>query len=90
MNKNQLPFTALAVLCLSAASCTSQTVTMIQPQSGATAECSGSSYGFGQLFTESFVDSCARAYEQRGFVPLERLTPEDRARLEKRGLLPKS
>jgi hypothetical protein len=63
---------------------------MIQPQSGATAECSGSSYGFGQLFTESFVDSCARAYEQRGFVPVERLTPEDRGRLEKQGLLPKS
>ena len=69
--------------------CTSQTVKMIQPQSGATANCSGSSYGFGQLFTESFVDSCARAYHDRGFVPLERLTPEARADLEKRGLLPK-
>jgi len=69
--------------------CTSQTVKMIQPQSGATANCSGSSYGFGQLFTESFVDSCARAYQDRGFVPLERLAPEARADLEKRGLLPK-
>lgn len=69
--------------------CTSQTVKMIQPQSGATANCSGSSYGFGQLFTESFVDSCARAYQDRGFVPLERLTPEARADLEERGLLPK-
>jgi hypothetical protein len=69
--------------------CTSQTVKMIQPQTGATADCSGSSYGFGQLFTESFVDSCARAYQDRGFVPLERLSPEGRADLEKRGLLPK-
>ncbi|HEX7232993.1 MAG TPA: hypothetical protein VF452_21600 [Candidatus Binatia bacterium] len=69
--------------------CTSQTVKMIQPQTGATADCSGSSYGFGQLFTESFVDSCARAYQDRGFVPLERLTPEARADLAKRGLLPK-
>ena len=68
--------------------CTTETVKMIQPQTGATADCSGSSYGFGQLFTESFVDSCARVYQDRGFVPLERLSPEARADLEKRGLLP--
>jgi hypothetical protein len=79
-------FTGLA-LALSA--CTSQTVTMIQPQTGATAECSGSSVGFGPLFTESFVDSCARVYENRGYVALQRLTPEERASLERRGLLPK-
>lgn len=74
---------------LALSACTSQTVKMIQPQTGATADCSGSSYGFGQLFTESFVDSCARAYQDRGFVPLERLSPQARADLEKRGLLPK-
>jgi hypothetical protein len=71
------------------AGCTSQTVTMIQPHTGATAECSGSSYGFGPLFSEKISDRCARVYEDRGFVPLERLTPEDRASLEQRGLLPK-
>jgi hypothetical protein len=80
-------FTGLA-LALSA--CTSQTVKMIQPQTGATAECSGSSVGFGQLFTESFTDSCTRVYENRGYVALERLTPEERASLERRGLLPKN
>ena len=69
--------------------CTGQTVKMIQPRTGTTSECSGSSYGFGQLFSESFVDSCARAYQDRGFVPLERLSPEERASLEQRGLLPK-
>jgi hypothetical protein len=69
--------------------CTSQAVTMIQPSTGATAECSGSSYGFGPLFSEKISDSCARVYQDRGFVPLERLTPEDRASLEQRGLLPK-
>jgi len=83
---NQIIF---AGLLLAIAGCTSQTVKMIQPQSGATAECRGSSYGFGQLFTESFVDSCTRAYENRGYVALQRLTPEDRARLEQRGLLSK-
>ena len=80
----------LALTGLLSAGCTSQTVMMIQPQTGATAECSGSSYGFGPLFSESFVDSCARVYEGRGYVPLERLTPEERARLGERGLLPKT
>jgi hypothetical protein len=79
----------LAVVLLANAGCTSQTVTMVQPQTGATAECSGSSYGFGQLFTESFVDSCTRIYENRGYVAVQRLTPEERAGLEQRGLLPK-
>jgi hypothetical protein len=74
---------------LAFAGCTSQTVKMVQPQTGATAECSGSSYGFGPLFSESVVDSCTRVYENRGYVARERLTPEDRASLEQRGLLPK-
>ena len=78
-----------ASLSLAFGACTSQTVKMIQPQTGATAECSGSSYGFGPLFSESVVDSCARVYENRGYVALQRLTPEERARLEQRGLLPK-
>lgn len=79
----------LAALFLGISACTSQTVKMIEPQTGATAECSGSSIGFGPLFTESFVDSCARVYQNRGYVSLERLTPEERASLERRGLLPK-
>lgn len=78
-----------AALSLALSACTSQTVKMIQPRTGATAECSGSSVGFGQLFSESFVDSCARVYENRGYIPLERLTPEERATLERQGLLPK-
>jgi hypothetical protein len=69
--------------------CASQTVKMIQPQTGATAECSGSSVGLTPILSESFVDSCARVYQDRGFVPLERLTPEERTSLEQRGLLPK-
>ena len=67
----------------------SNTAVLIQPQTGATAECSGSSVGIGPLFSESFVDSCSRAYENRGYVAVQRLTPEERASLERRGLLPK-
>ena len=76
-------------LSLALSACTSQTVKMIQPQTGATAECNGSSFGIGPLFSENFVDRCARVYENRGYVPVQRLTPEERANLERRGLLPK-
>jgi hypothetical protein len=85
-NRASLPaffFMALSLL----AGCINQTVLMIHPQTGATAECSGSSYGFGPLFSENVSDSCARVYKDRGFVPLERLTAEDRDSLEPRGLL---
>ena len=78
-----------AVSLLAISACTSQTVKMIQPETGAVAECRGSSVGIGPLFSESFVDSCARVYENRGYVALQRLTPEQRAFLERRGLLPK-
>ena len=89
-NRNLVRNIILTSVVLALVGCTSQTVKMIQPPTGATADCSGSSYGFGPLFSESVADSCARVYEDRGFVPLERLTPEDRASLEQRGLLPKN
>lgn len=62
---------------------------MIHPQSGATAWCGG--VGMGLMFggAESFVGSCASSYERQGYVPVEKLTPEQRADLERRGLLPK-
>ena len=89
MTKFKLHWIGFAALLPVLAGCTSQRVTMVQPQTGATAECSGSSYGFGPLFSESMVDSCARVYEGRGYIPLERLTAEERQRLQARGLLPK-
>jgi hypothetical protein len=69
--------------------CASHSVKMIQPQTGATADCSGSGYGIGSGFSDGFVAGCTRAYENRGFVRLEQLTPDQRASLERRGLLPK-
>jgi hypothetical protein len=82
--------TTFAVSLFVVSACTSQTVKMIQPQTGATAECSGSTISIGSLFSENFVDGCARFYENRGYVALQRLTPEERANLERRGLLPKN
>lgn len=80
----------LAVMSLTVMSaCASQSVKMVQPQTGATADCSGSGYGIGTSFGDGFVAGCTRAYENRGFVRLEQLTPEQRASLEQRGLMPK-
>ncbi len=80
----------LLLLCLALAACASHTVKFIHPQSGATAECSSSGFGIGASFSEGFVSGCGRAYEERGYVKLEQLTPAERAALEKRGLLPKN
>jgi hypothetical protein len=74
---------------LISSSCASHSVKMIHPQSGATAECSGSGYGIAAGFSEGFVGGCVRAYENRGFVAVERLTAEERGSLERRGLLAK-
>ena len=71
------------------AACSSQSVKLIQPQSGATAECNASGFGIGAAWVEETLGGCLRPYESRGFVRLERLTPEQRADLEQRGLLPK-
>jgi hypothetical protein len=79
----------LAASLLAISSCAGHSVKMIQPQTGATAECSGSGYGAGASFSEGFVGGCIRAYENRGFVRLDQLTPDQRARLDQRGLLPK-
>lgn len=78
-----------ASVALGVSGCATHSVKMIHPPSGATAECSGSGYGIGTSFSEGFVGGCMRAYENRGFVPVESLTPEQRASLERRGLLAK-
>lgn len=72
------------------AACSSQSIKLIHPQSGATAECSGSGFAIGTSIADGMVGGCARAYEERGYVALDRLRPEERTDLERRGLLPKN
>jgi len=79
---------SIPLLILSA--CSSQNVKFIHPQSGATAECSASGFGIGASFSESAVTGCGRTYEERGYVKVEQLTPDQRSDLERRGLLPKN
>jgi hypothetical protein len=82
---------AVAVVCLFAVSaCTSQSVMFIHPQSGATLECSGSGFGLGTAWIQGYIDDCIRRSESRGFVALDKLTPEQRLDLESRGVLPKT
>jgi hypothetical protein len=80
----------LTIALFATAACSSQGIKLIHPQSGATAECSASGFGIGAGMSEGFVGGCARSYEDRGYVRLERLTPDERASLERRGLLPKN
>jgi hypothetical protein len=69
--------------------CSNQTVTLIDPQSGSTTKCSATGTGLGTGWVESFIGQCIRQHEGLGYVPLDKLTAEERADLEKRGLLPK-
>ena len=85
----RLNYYYVALLLLTPAGCASQTVKFIHPQTGATAECSASGFGIAASFSEGVVRGCGRAYQERGFVQLDQLTPEQRAGLEQRGLMPK-
>jgi len=81
----------LAMVVLPAlAGCSSQSTKLIHPQSGATAECSASGFAIGVSIADGIVGGCSRVYEERGYVPLERLQPDERASLERRGLLGKN
>jgi hypothetical protein len=87
----KLPFppAPLLLLLFLLPGCTSQTVNLVHPQSGATSECSGSGWGFASAWLTGYIDDCIRRAENRGYVPLDKLTPEQRLDLQNRGLLPK-
>ena len=85
-----LPFRAVLLLSLvGLAACTSQSIKLVNPQSGATAECSGSGLGLASAWLQGYIDDCIRRSEERGYVPVEKLSPEERINLENRGVLEK-
>lgn len=83
-------FSSLTLIVPALAACSSQSTKLIHPQSGATAECSASGFAIGISIADGIVGGCSRAYEERGYVPLEWLQPDERASLERRGLLGKN
>jgi hypothetical protein len=80
---------SMAIL-LALAACSSHSIKLINPQSGATAECSANGFAIGASIADGIVGGCSRTYEERGYVPLDQLRSDDRASLERRGLLPKN
>jgi hypothetical protein len=44
--------------------------------------------GLGTSWAQGFIDSCVQRYKSMGYVPLDELTPKQRADLEKQGSLP--
>ena len=69
------------------AACASESVLLVQPRTGATIKCSAAGSGLMAGMASGMVEECARKYAADGYVPAERLTPEERADLERRGVL---
>jgi hypothetical protein len=80
---------AIFVLALVISGCTTQSVTLIDPRNGATANCDASGSGSMSLAVDAVVDACVKRMEKEGYIRIENLTPAERADLERRGRLPK-
>jgi hypothetical protein len=69
--------------------CTSQSVMLVHPQSGATIKCGAAGAGIMAGAAAAMVEECSKKYESQGYVDVEKLTPQQRGDLERRGVLPK-
>ena len=69
--------------------CATQSVKLVHPQSGATVSCGEAGVGTLALAVGGLIEECVTKYGREGYVPVDKLTPEQRADLERRGLLPK-
>lgn len=78
------------LLCiLSLQGCASRSAMLIHPQNGSTVRCGAAGAGIMAGGAGSFVEECLKKYESQGYISVQELTPEQRADLERRGLLPK-
>jgi hypothetical protein len=87
--ERRLATMALLFLVCGLAACASDSVLLVQPRTGATIKCGGSGSGIMFHVPAEMVDECVRRYGPDGYVPESRLTPAERADLERRGVLPK-
>jgi hypothetical protein len=67
--------------------CSSAEIVLANPRTGATVRCGGSGWGLFAPAAGGMVDECMRRYPD--YVPVDRLTPAERADLERRGALPR-
>jgi len=79
----------ILLLVLSLQGCATRSALMIHPQSGSTIRCGATGTGILAGSAAGLIEECIRDYESRGYVPMEKLTQEQRADLKRRGLLPK-
>jgi hypothetical protein len=68
------------------AACASDSVLLVNPRTGASVKCAASGSGLMAPAATGMVDDCIRRYPD--YVPVDRLTPAERADLERRGALP--
>lgn len=79
----------LSVFLAGISGCASRSALLVHPQSGATVRCGAAGVGIMAGSAKDIVEECLKKYESQGYVDMEQLTPEQRADLERRGLLPK-
>jgi hypothetical protein len=84
------PMLYLLVFGIAVSGCSSESITLVNLNSGATTKCSATGTGLGTGWARTFIDSCIERYKNMGYVRLDELTPEQRADLQKRGYLPKN
>lgn len=65
--------------------CSSESVVLVNPQTGASVRCSASGAGIMAAVPPGMIEECLRKYEPQGYVTVERLTPAERAEFERRG-----
>ena len=51
--------------------------------------CGAAAVGIMGGVAEGFAEECAKRLENQGYIRVDKLTPEQRADLERRGILPK-
>lgn len=71
---------------LTLAACASESIVLVNPQSGAVVKCGSTGWGLMAGMAAGDVDQCRQKYEPQGYVAAERLTPGERADLERRGV----
>ena len=76
-------------VCLGLQACATRSVTLVHPGTGATARCEETGTGIVAANVGVLLENCVKEQEAKGYLPMEKLTREQRADLERRGLLPK-
>jgi hypothetical protein len=79
----------ISISCFFSVGCTSQSLLLVDPRTGSTVKCGAMGSGILASAVGSSMEECLK-YEEKGYVPVEKLAPEERVDLEQRGLLPKS